>query len=103
MVIGYADRKWSWLQEDAVKETFKQRTLSTVPTAESMTSDKRAELMNNFQMACRDSVDESVHHFSNLKENVIRVLLKYGFRHIKPVLVWKYDENGNVHSLSGIQ
>lgn len=103
MVIGYTDRKWSWLQEEAVKETSKQRTLSTVPTAESMTSDTRAELVKSFRMACTDSVDESVHHYSILKENVIRLLLKYAFRHVKPVLVWEYDENGNVHSLSGIQ
>lgn len=103
MVIGYVDRKWAWIQEDAVKETFKQRILFTVPTAESMTSDTRVELVRNFRAACVDSVDESVHHFSKLRDNVIRLLLKYGFRHIKPVLVWKYDENGNVHSFSDIQ
>ncbi len=63
-----------------------------------MTSDMRAQLVKSFQMACINSVDESVHHFSTLKKNVIRLLLKYGFRHIKPVLVCMYDENDNVQS-----
>ena len=87
MMIEYTDRRWSWLQEEAVKEISKQRTLFTVPTAESMTSDTRAELMKSFRMTCVDLVDESVHHFSVLKGNVIRLLLKYWFRHIKSVLV----------------
>lgn len=102
-MIEYVDRKWFWLQKEIVKETFKQRTLFTVSTTKSMTSDTRAELVKSFWMTCIDSVDESVHHFSDLKKNVIQLLLKYTFRHIKPVLVWKYDENDNVHSLSDIQ
>ena len=87
MMIGYTDRKWSWLQKDVVKAIFKQRTLFTVSTAESMTSNTRAELMKSFQMACTDSIDESVHHYSILKKNVIRLLLKYALRHIKSVLI----------------
>ena len=53
-------------------------------------------MVNHFRTACSESQDESIRHFEVLSDSVLELLLEYVLRHLKPVLTYKYDENGNV-------
>ena len=53
-------------------------------------------MMNHFRIACFESQNESIRHFEVLSVSVLELLLEYVLRHLKSVLTYKYDENGNV-------
>ena len=92
LVIGAVDRKWAWDLEQSSNEYV----LSTVPTSEGMSASERIYMVNHFRTACSESQDESIRHFEVLSDSVLELLLEYVLRHLKPVLTYKYDENGNV-------
>ncbi len=92
LVIGVVDRGWALDLEQSSGEYV----LSTVPTSEGMSASERTYMVNHFRTACSELRDESIRHFKVLSDSVLELLLEYVLRHLKPVLTYKYDENGNV-------
>ncbi len=92
LMIDVMNRKWVW----DLKQSSKEYVLFTVSTSEDMSASKRTYMMNHFRIACFESQNESIRHFKVLSDSVLELLLEYVLRHLKSVLTYKYDENGNV-------